>query len=77
MSKRSLLALQALHMLAAQNGNLFDDGYTPRKKPKKFNETKKCFNKNCNNHRNGDSLYCSNECQVSYNKYLKELETKK
>lgn len=76
MNKRSILALQALTMFAATNGNLFDDGSTPRKKPKPktFNETKKCFNKDCTNHRTGNSLYCSNECQVTYNKYLKEIE---
>ena len=78
MSKSKLVLLTAMSMLAATvGGNVLDPDY-PYPKPKrklKHNETKKCFRADCTNHRTGDSLYCSSECQQVYHKYLKEKES--
>ena len=78
MSNSKLRMMVALTMLAATSGNLFDSDSSKEKAPKrklKYNETKKCFRAECTNHRTGDSLYCSDECQQVYHKYLKEKES--
>ena len=67
--------MAALTMLAATSGNLFDSDRPAPKRKLKYNETKKCFRAECTNHRVGDSLYCSDECQQVYHKYLKEKES--
>ncbi len=77
MSKSKLALLTAMSMLAASvGGNILDPDYRPPQRKPKFNETKKCFREGCNNHRTGDSLYCSDECQKIYHNLLKEKENK-
>lgn len=75
MSKKKLAILAAMSMIAATSGNLFDSDRPAPKRKLKYNETKKCFRADCTNHRTGDSLYCSDECQQVYHKYLKEKES--
>jgi len=76
MSKSKLALLTAMSMLAATvGGNLFDTDQPKPKRKLKHNETKKCFRADCTNHRTGDSLYCSSECQKVYHQYLKEKES--
>ena len=75
MSKSKLALLAAMSMIAATSGNLFDTDRPMPKRKLKHNETKKCFKSDCSNHRTGDSLYCSDECQKIYHQYLIEKES--
>ena len=72
--KSKLGMVAALAMLSATTGNLFDPEEPKKPKPRKltFNERKKCFKQDCTNHRTGTSLYCSDECQKEYHKYLQD-----
>lgn len=74
MSNSKLNTMAKLTMMAGMFGD-YDLNKPELKLKPKHNETKKCFKEDCTNHRVGDSLYCSDECQQVYHKYLKEKES--